>query len=81
MTEQVIPERSDQIARESRLRFSGREYKRRARVEQCVGWLKDNRRVGTRYDKPAVGFLGFVNLAIICRYLRLLAPIDPSGRT
>ncbi|MFN9133840.1 MAG: hypothetical protein ACK5XO_14360, partial [Phycisphaerales bacterium] len=57
-----------------------RAYKRRARVEQCVGWLKENRRVGTRYDKLASSFLSFVNLAIIRRYLRLLAPDDPSDR-
>jgi transposase len=45
-----------------------------------VGWLKENRRVGTRYDKLATSFLAFVNLAIIRRYLRLLAPDDPSDR-
>ena len=78
LIKQVIPQRGDQIAREGKRQFSGRAYKRRARVEQCVGWLKDNRRVGTRYNKLAVGLLGFVNLAIICRYLRLLARIDPS---
>jgi len=50
-------------------------------VDQCVGWLKENRRVGTRYDKLATSFLAFVNLAIIRRYLRLLAPDDPSDRT
>ena len=79
--EQVIPQRSDQIKRESRLRLDRRAYKKRARVEQCVGWLKENRRVGTRYDKLATSFLAFVNLAIIRRYLRLLAPDDPSDRT
>lgn len=79
--EQVIPQRSDQIKREGRLRLDRRAYKKRARVEQCVGWLKENRRVGTRYDKLATSFLAFVNLAIIRRYLRLLAPDDPSDRT
>lgn len=79
--EQVIPQRSDQIEHEGRLRLDRRAYKKRARVEQCVGWLKENRRVGTRYDKLATSFLAFVNLAIIRRYLRLLAPDDPSDRT
>jgi transposase len=78
--EQVIPQRSDQAKREGRRRLDRRSYRRRARVEQCVGWLKENRRVGTRYDKLATSFLAFVNLAIIRRYLRLLAPDDPSDR-
>jgi transposase len=50
-------------------------------VENSLGWLKENRRVGTRYDKLASSFLAFVNLAIIRRYLRILAPDDPSDRT
>jgi transposase len=79
--EQVIPQRSDQVEREGRLRLDRREYKKRARVEQCVGWLKENRRVGTRYDKLATSFQAFINLAIIRRYLRILAPDDPSDRT
>lgn len=79
--EQVIPQRSDQIKRWGRRRLDRAAYKKRARVEQCVGWLKENRRVGTRYDKLATSFLAFVNLAIIRRYLRLLAPDDPSNRT
>lgn len=79
--EAVIPQRSDQIKHEGRRRLNRRVYKKRARVEQSVGWLKENRRVGTRYDKLATSFLAFVNLAIIRRYLRLLAPDDPSDRT
>ena len=79
--EQVIPQRSDQIKHEGKLKLDRRTYRRRARVEQSVGWLKENRRVGTRYDKLASSFLAFVNLAIIRRYLRILAPHDPSDRT
>jgi hypothetical protein len=57
-----------------------RAYRRRAKVENCVGWLKENRRVGTRYDKLAASFLAFVSLAIVRRYLKILAPDDPSDR-
>jgi transposase len=78
--EQVIPQRSDQIKHEGRRGLDRRAYKKRSRVEQSVGWLKENRRVGTRYDKLATSFLAFVNLAIIRRYLRLLAPDDSSDR-
>ena len=45
-------------------------------LEQCVGWLKECRRVGTRFDKLAGSFLSFVKMAIIQRYLRILDPSD-----
>lgn len=76
--EQVIPQRSDQVRHEGRSRLDKRSYRKRARVEQSPGWLKENRRVGTRYDKLATSFLAFVNLAIVRTYLRALAPDDPS---
>jgi transposase len=79
--EAVIPQRSDQIEREGRCPLDRRAYRRRAKVENSVGWLKENRPVGTRYDKLASSVLAFVNLAIIHRYLRILAPDDPSNRT
>jgi transposase len=79
--EQVIPQRSDQIERWGANKFDTRAYKKRARVEQCVGWLKENRRVATRSDKLATSFQSFLNLAIIRKYLRLLVPDDSSDRT
>lgn len=75
---QVIPQRSDQIEQEGKRELDRRAYKRRAKVENCVGWLKESRRVGTRYDKLAASFLAFVNLAIVRRYLNILAQDDPS---
>jgi transposase len=41
-------------------------------AEQCVGWLKEFRRIGTRFEKLAVNFHGMLQLAIICRYFKLL---------
>lgn len=60
--EQVIPQRSDQVKHEGRRRLDRPTYRRRAKVEQCVSWLKKNRRVGTRYDKLATSLtcLGFL---------------------
>ena len=52
--------------------FDVEAYKRRNVVERCVGWLKQCRRVATRYEKLAVNFLAFVKLAMIRRYLHLL---------
>jgi transposase len=47
-------------------------YGRRAVIENCVGWLKECRRIVTRFEKLAVSYLGMLKLAMIERYLRLL---------
>lgn len=70
----VIPRRKDQRPDDGRVRFDKETYRRRAVVEQCVGWLKECRAVATRFDKLAVNYLATVKLAVIQRYLRLLAP-------
>ena len=43
-----------------------------------MGWLKECRRLATRFDKLALNFLAFVSLALITRYLRLLDPSDTA---
>jgi transposase len=68
----VIPRRKDQRPDDGRVKFDRDTYKRRAVVEQCVGWLKESRTVATRFDKLAVNYLATVKLAMIQRYLRLL---------
>jgi transposase len=70
----VIPRRKDQRPDDGRVQFDREVYKRRAVVEQCVGWLKESRAVATRFDKLAVNYLATVKLAMIQRYLRVLAP-------
>jgi len=72
--EAVIPTRSDQL----RERLDKRKYRGRNVVERCIGWLKESRRVATRYEKFAAHYLAMVKLAMIQRCLRLL---DPSNRT
>lgn len=74
----VIPQRSDQLAREGPRVFSRSIYKGRNVVERCIGWLKHNRRLGTRYEKLATSFLAMVKLAFISRYLRILEPSDTT---
>jgi transposase len=70
----VIPRRKNQRPDDGRVQFDRETYKRRAVVEQCVGWLKESRAVATRFDKLAVNYLATVQLAMIQRYLRLLNP-------
>jgi len=77
----VIPRRKDQQPGDRRVKFDRETYHRRAVIEQCVGWLKECRAVGTRFDKLAVNYLATLKLAMIQRSLRLLAPEkDPSDR-
>ncbi|WP_146414432.1 transposase, partial [Crateriforma conspicua] len=47
-------------------------YRRRNIVERLIGWLKESRRVGTRYDKLACSYLAFVQLAALRRALKLI---------
>ena len=49
--------------------FNKRAYKRRNVVERCIGWLKELRRIVTRYEKLAVYYLGMVKLGMILQYL------------
>jgi hypothetical protein len=47
-------------------------------VEQCVGWLKECRAVGTRLDKLAVNCTATVKLAMIQHYLHKLTAVTDS---
>ena len=73
LIEPVIPHKENEHARhDPEVAFDRAAYKGRCVAEQCVGWLKENRRIGTRFEKLAVNFHGMLQLAIIKRYLRLL---------
>ena len=60
--EAVIPTRKDQPPQES---FDREAYRERNLIERLVGWLKERRRLGTRYDKLAVSFLAFWMVGIM----------------
>jgi len=69
----IIPIKDDQVdlQRKNPLPFDKKSYRRRSTIEQCVGWLKEARRVGTRFEKLAINFLAMLKLAMIDRYLRV----------
>jgi transposase len=71
----VIPTRQDQRVNPH---FDRTTYRRRNVIERCVGWLKENRRLATRYEKLAVNYLAVVKLAMIRRCLRFLDPSDTA---
>ncbi|RJY23057.1 hypothetical protein C6381_07115, partial [Pseudomonas syringae pv. actinidiae] len=41
-------------------------------IERMFGWLKENRRIGTRYDKLAKSYAAMVTLACSLRCMRLI---------
>jgi transposase len=66
--EDVIPTRKDQPRIET---FDKASYRQRNLIERVVGWYKECRHLGTRYDKLAVNYLAFWIVACIERVLRL----------
>jgi len=71
--EPVIPRKENDPLRDDPAEwFDKWSYRGRCVAEQCVGWLKEFRRIGTRFEKLAVNFHGMLQLAMIRRYLRLL---------
>ena len=65
----VIPRKKNEIC-DDRMAFDKDDYRRRSVVECCIGWLKECRRIATRFEKLAVNFLAMLKLAIIEQYLR-----------
>jgi transposase len=51
-------------------RLLKKQYRRRNLVERFVNRIKHFRRVATRYEKTARNFLGFVQLAALCCWLK-----------
>jgi transposase len=67
----VIPTK----ANEKRIRgFDKVSYRRRNVVERCIGWLKESRRLATRFEKLAENFESMVKLAMLERLLKALLP-------
>jgi transposase len=68
--EDVIPTRSNETPNEN---FDKEKYRKRNIVERVIGWLKESRRVATRYEKRATHYLAMVKLAIFRRLLHVSA--------
>lgn len=72
----VIPRRSNQL--DGRSVLNKKSYRKRNIIERCVGWMKENRRLATRYDKLAQSFSAFVQLTMIQRCFRNLELINTA---
>jgi len=71
----VTAQRKDQCRRHRGrpLKFCREEYRRRNVVERTAGWLKERRRIATRYEKLALRFRAMLHLAMIECYLQRFA--------
>jgi transposase len=67
----VIPHAPHQEGKTVPSGFDPKTYRRRNIIERCVGWMKEWRRIGTRFEKLAVNFLGMLKLVVISRYLKI----------
>ena len=68
----LIPRKeNEKLRNDGRSVFDKQAYKRRSIVEQTIGWLKECRRIGTRFEKLAINFLAMMKLAMIQRCLRM----------
>lgn len=54
--EPVIPLRDNQIPEPLDLPLNRKVHRRRNAIERAVGWLKESRRIGTRFEKLALCF-------------------------
>lgn len=68
----VIPSKDNEDRDARPVEFDKEAYRQRNIIERLIGWLKESRRVLTRFEKTAKNFLGIIKLAFIRRYLRLL---------
>lgn len=68
----VIPSKSNEDRAARAVPFDRERYRQRNVIERLIGWLKECRRVLTRFEKRAINFLGMIKMAFIQRYLKLL---------
>ena len=69
----VIPEIGKTIAEQDCADFNRELYRRRNVIERLIGWLKESRRVFSRFEKTAINYLGILHMACIRYYLSKIA--------
>jgi len=67
----VIPSKRNEDRHARPVAFDRNAYRDRNIVERLIGWLKESRRVFSRFEKTATNYLGMIKMAFIRRYLRL----------
>ena len=65
----VIPSQDGQNRNSRLIEFDRESYRERNIVERLIGWLKESRRIFSRFEKTAINFGGMLKMAFIHRYL------------
>ena len=68
----VIPSKDSENREKRPVPFDKLAYRARNIVERLIGWLKESRRVFSRFEKTAENFGGMIRMAFIERYLRMV---------
>jgi transposase len=64
----VIPSKSNEDREARPVPFKGEAYRKRNIIERVIGWIKENRRVFSRFEKTAENFGGMIKMAFIRSY-------------
>lgn len=67
----VIPSKENEDREARGITFEREAYRDRNIVERLIGWLKESRRIFSRFEKTAKNFAGMIRMAFIHRFLRL----------
>lgn len=66
----VIPSKKNQDRAARPVEFDKAAYRDRNIIERLIGWLKECRRIFSRFEKTAKNFGGMIRMAFIQRYLK-----------
>ena len=65
----VIPSKENEDCESRPCEFDRDYYRDRNIVERLIGWLKESRRILSRYEKTAINYGGMIEMAFIRQYL------------
>ena len=68
----VIPSKDNEDRDARGIDFDREAYRNRNIIERLIGWLKESRRIFSRFEKTAKNYGAMLKLAFIHRYLRLM---------
>ena len=66
----VIPSKENEDRNARNIVFDQESYRQRNIVERVIGWLKEFRRIFSRFEKTAKNFGGMIKMGIIQRSMR-----------
>ena len=61
----VIPSKENENRDARLVEFDKEKYRQRNIVERLIRWLKECRRVFSRYEKTAINYRGIIKMAIV----------------